>query len=523
MPSGTAMGTRKTSTRKKASKTSTRKKASKTGTRGRAPARGARSQPKIIVEAPIPKFHPNELQRALIALPAEGAFLIRGEAGAGKTMTLLARLAVLDTMRPNDTSLYLTYNRSLASHAERVLRSAGCSSRVKVSTFHEWSRDLCSAIGLRIKKWTLGDDRKLILETLARTAASASPSLAARPESFWDEELAWIYGRGFREFSEFDQSSRAGRGGPRLTHEDRYIVWGILAELRRQLSVAGSWDAADPAGLFAAALHRNGGRIPGTLRVDHIFVDEVQDFDRSWLAMTSPFARQSMTLAGDLAQRIYPRRFTWRSAGIDLPPSRSKSLVGTRRTTRPIMDVATRVATNADLVNEADFQQPTVSGAEGDKPVLMLRSDRTLMYMAAAMAIAELRRARPSETIGVFAPTRTGGYGMRKALELLSVDAIVVRGETVGRRLDVVEITTCHQAKGLEWDHVFLVDVGDGTMPGKFIDGDEDPEVLATRSNQLRRLLFVAMTRARRSLTVAATRPASRFFDAIPPRLWDER
>lgn len=57
-------------------------------------------------------------------------------------------------------------------------------------------------------------------------------------------------------------------------------------------------------------------------------------------------------------------------------------------------------------------------------------------------------------------------------------------------------LTTFHASKGLEWDHVFLTDVHDGSVPKLSPDYGED------ELSEERRVFYVAMTRARDSLTI---------------------
>ena len=84
-----------------------------------------------------------------------------------------------------------------------------------------------------------------------------------------------------------------------------------------------------------------------------------------------------------------------------------------------------------------------------------------------------------------------------------------------------VTLMTCHSAKGLEFDHVFLVGFEEGLLP-HFISLDEDMGV-----EEERRLAYVAMTRARKTLMLTAAesramygewkqREISRFFHEIP-------
>ena len=83
-----------------------------------------------------------------------------------------------------------------------------------------------------------------------------------------------------------------------------------------------------------------------------------------------------------------------------------------------------------------------------------------------------------------------------------------------------VTLATLHAAKGLEWDSVFVVGVCEGTLP---ITYAESP----TAVEEERRLLYVGLTRARRTLAVSwawarnpggrATRQPSRFLDPLLP------
>ncbi|HEO71783.1 MAG TPA: ATP-dependent DNA helicase PcrA, partial [Candidatus Hydrogenedentes bacterium] len=89
-----------------------------------------------------------------------------------------------------------------------------------------------------------------------------------------------------------------------------------------------------------------------------------------------------------------------------------------------------------------------------------------------------------------------------------------------------VTLMTCHSAKGLEFDHVYLVGLEEGLLPhATALDDEEELE-------EERRLCYVAMTRARKTLVLAAAagrlmygkaerRRRSRFLAEIPPRLLD--
>jgi ATP-dependent DNA helicase Rep len=99
---------------------------------------------------------------------------------------------------------------------------------------------------------------------------------------------------------------------------------------------------------------------------------------------------------------------------------------------------------------------------------------------------------------------------------LLEVAQTIALLSTISEReqdQNVVTLSTLHAAKGLEWPHVMLVGVTEGLLPFKL--GDDGPaakadgpmsEGILQRLQEERRLMYVGITRAQRSLAVSWTR-----------------
>jgi DNA helicase-2/ATP-dependent DNA helicase PcrA len=82
-------------------------------------------------------------------------------------------------------------------------------------------------------------------------------------------------------------------------------------------------------------------------------------------------------------------------------------------------------------------------------------------------------------------------------LSELTLDPPQATGDHAGAPLrdeDYLILSTIHSAKGQEWDHVFILNVADGSIPSDM--STENPEQI----EEERRLLYVAMTRARDQL-----------------------
>jgi len=101
---------------------------------------------------------------------------------------------------------------------------------------------------------------------------------------------------------------------------------------------------------------------------------------------------------------------------------------------------------------------------------------------------------------GTFESERQSVFDVAQTISIII--SIAERGEDT----DVVTLSTLHAAKGLEWPHVVLVGVNEGLLPFK----GSDEETTAERLEEERRLMYVGITRAQRTLAVSWLRRRKR-------------
>ena len=82
---------------------------------------------------------------------------------------------------------------------------------------------------------------------------------------------------------------------------------------------------------------------------------------------------------------------------------------------------------------------------------------------------------------------------------------------------NVVTLSTLHASKGLEWPHVVLAGVNEGLLPFKLEDDNGvNTDSIALRLQEERRLMYVGITRAQRTLAVNWLRKRKKGRDMIP-------
>ncbi len=195
----------------------------------------------------------------------------------------------------------------------------------------------------------------------------------------------------------------------------------------------------------------------------------------------------AMTLLGDLAQSIgewsYP---TWAALLQHLPTpatARVESLSIGYRVPRQMIELASRL-----LPTISPDLEPPVAIRDGDAPTVVRADERHL----AAEVVREMRASATADgSVGVIVPE-----GLRHAIEgVARAGRVEFDGADWGRGRKLT-IMSAREAKGLEFDHVILV----------------EPAELLTEGARGYRELYVALTRATKTIRIVAARD-------LPPEL----
>ena len=148
-----------------------------------------------------------------------------------------------------------------------------------------------------------------------------------------------------------------------------------------------------------------------------------------------------------------------------------------------------------DWLKEIDYEKHLYEGEESEKVAAARWTN--------VMDFCDWMAQRCGGQIDDVAGART----MNETKTMLEVVQTIALLSTISERegdQNVVTLSTLHAAKGLEWPHVVLAGVNEGLLPFKLEDknGDSTEEDIALRLQEERRLMYVGITRAQRTLAV---------------------
>lgn len=237
-----------------------------------------------------------------------------------------------------------------------------------------------------------------------------------------------------------------------------------------------------------------------------IFIDEYQDINDTQYDFIRALHHKdaAVTIVGDDAQNIY----SWRGSCVDyilnfhkrFPDVADFQLTTNYRSSGAIVAVANSIMRYIPTLPHKELMCAAPTAALGDRPEIhyfaRTSEERDWVTEAAVKAVSG-----GGSTV-ILSKFNSVLYSYEAALLKLGVRVRFVSGEGDApagghRGPPTVFLSTFHGSKGLEWDHVFLVRMNDEVFPQQ---KDEDSVL------QERRLFYVAVTRARKTLTLTYSR-----------------
>lgn len=439
----------------------------------------------------LAEIRPTAEQVRLSATNRFGVDVIRGAAGTGKTSTGLLKLRsmyhLVEQQRHADADtrpikiLVLTFNRTLCGYIEAFLNQAmreNFRARIKLDTFAKWATD---HIGQR-QMLEPDDGKELII--------SLGDNLPLAP-SFLCEEVEYLLGRFLPgELDSYLSMERTGRGTePRVELGlRRQILTQVVQPYLKKLNVDGLWTWND----YAVAMAES----PDFEGYDIVLVDEAQDFSANQIRAIYRHVAQPLHCVAfvmDTVQRIYARGFTWRETGFTVIPARAHRLVENHRNTKEIADFASGILRGITVDEDGALPNLNDVPSRGERPVVI----RGLYNEQVAWAISYINKLDlESETVAFLSYSAAYFTFLKKTLCRQGLDF-----EDITRKRDWpdsdtnISLCSFHSAKGLEFDHVFILGLADfNTSHGE----PEEDDKLTT----LRKLFAMAVCRARKTVTI---------------------
>jgi hypothetical protein len=464
-----------------------------------------------MLNAPLEKWrvflHPS--QRALVYRDWNGPVRVLGGAGTGKTVVAMHRARWLASRLADGGKIFFTtFTKNLATDIYENLRMI-CSeeelARIEVKNLDQWVYDFLRRQGYK-EKIAYADETADLWEE-AYTLASDTLDF---PLGFYKEEWAHVVQpQSITTLQEYLRASRIGRG-TRLGRAQKKAVWEVFEEYRRLLLDRGLKEPADA--MRDARILIEDGRLDTTY--DAIVVDEAQDFGEQAFMLLRSLVKEGkndLFIVGDAHQRIYGHKVVLGRCGIKIV-GRSRKLKLNYRTTDEIRKWAVRIFEGKnvdDLDDGIDSQTDYKSLYHGPAPEVLRFENYDEELAAIIRRIDELLKEDENATICLVARTRALRDRYVDDLKELGVSVKVLeRNSSDNPREKGVRVATMHRVKGLDFDHMIIASANKGVIPLEHaFQGSDDAEIEEAMMKE-RALLYVAATRAKKTITVTTSAKA---------------
>ena len=474
-------------------------------------------------------LHPD--QRKFAYKDYNGPAMVRGGAGTGKTVVAMHRAKYLadqltaDPQNAGQKILITTYTTTLAKDIENNLKTlcpeyvSGSAPRIEVINLDRWAVQYLKKkqFNRRVVS-TAADEQHIeglwdeVFESLILPSGLSEAFIKAE----WEQI---IQAKGIDDLADYIRASRVGRGTP-LNRAKRKTLWNYFALFRAKLIQSGLVERDD---VYREAIPLLRAE-PGKLGYYSVIVDEAQDMGeqafrliRSIIPKAQNNDKNSIFIVGDAHQRIYNRRASMSSCGINII-GRSRKLRLNYRTTHEIRAWAVSVLKGIsvdDLDEGKDSLDGYVSLARGMPPQLNGYGTDSEELAALAQWIDELPSDKIADNeIGILCHTNKQLQLVEDCFSTRGISTLKLSTDKADERgKPGVRLCTMHRAKGLEFKAVAIPFMSNNQFPPKWLlDKAIDEADKEDMEGQLKSLLHVAATRAIGHLRVSWSGVQSHYF-----------
>lgn len=451
------------------------------------------------------KYYLHPSQSAVVNGDFKGAIKISGGAGTGKTVAALHRLKYLATKNTSDLPiLFTTYTKELS---ESLSSLAGdleiLPQQYKILNIDALAFQLAQEFNLR-----LPTDKVFGMNSVKKPdeiwEEVLEEHLASFDEDFLKQEFEQVVlVQNVYTSSEYLKASRIGRGKA-ISRKQRLEIWKLIELFLIKKSASNLYYKEEIYNMVSNYLNEKGRDV-----FSHVIVDELQDFSNvelNFIRSLTSEGENDLFLVGDPLQNIYDRKINFSKAGINIRGNRSKRLRINYRTTEEIKNLAISVILDEkydDFDGEEESKTGYLSLFHGPKPAytLYLSKEEELQAVKKEL-ISILELGVHYNEIVIAARTRDSANDFRNYLHQHGIP--YVDKHLLNSRNEGIRIATFHGLKGLEFKHVFLVDVNDRTFPRLSFDytslsESEKLQILKTEKS----LFYVAASRAIQQLSLS--------------------
>ncbi|TQQ84909.1 ATP-dependent helicase [Peptacetobacter hominis] len=165
-------------------------------------------------------------------------------------------------------------------------------------------------------------------------------------------------------------------------------------------------------------------------------------------------------------------------------------------------------------IEELDIDMSYIKGLNPKNAISYIRS--TLDYDRYVLDYCRNRKIKPGGIIEIINEFESSAVNFSTIEEFFShIEQVKISAEenSMNNREYGVTFTTMHSAKGLEFDHVYIIGACEGISPHEKTLDEDDDEKKEQQIEEERRLMYVGITRARKSVCVSS--PKNRYSKKI--------